>query len=141
MRPIAARKPRWAGRCSVAGPIDEVLAFFREWATVEEMAASFRARFTPQTVWENIGAATTTGPEEAVALLDGLNAKAGITRGEVIVHHVAAAGDVVLTERTDIFYRADGGLAASIRVMGAFEMDGPRILGWRDYFDPRGLMD
>jgi limonene-1,2-epoxide hydrolase len=125
----------------VAGPIDEVLAFFREWATVEEMARSFRARFTPETVWENVGAATTVGAEEAVALLDGLNAKAGIVRGEVVVHQISAAGNAVLTERTDIFYRADGGTAASIRVMGAFDMDGPKILGWRDYFDPRGLMD
>jgi limonene-1,2-epoxide hydrolase len=123
------------------GPIDEVLAFFREWATTPEMVASFRARFTPQTVWENIGAARTVGAEEAVALLDALNDKAGITEGEVVVHHIAAAGPIVLTERTDIFYRADGGLAVSIRVMGAFEMDGPKILGWRDYFDPRGLMD
>jgi limonene-1,2-epoxide hydrolase len=125
----------------MSGPIDEVLAFFREWATTPEMVASFRARFTPQTVWENVGAARTVGAEEAVALLDALNGKAGITEGEVVVHHIAAVGPVVLTERTDVFYRADGGLAASIRVMGVFEMDGPKILGWRDYFDPRGLMD
>jgi limonene-1,2-epoxide hydrolase len=125
----------------LAGPIEEVLAFVSEWATVPEMRRSFLARFTPETVWENVGAATTVGGEEAVALLDALNAKEGIVRGEVIVHNIAAAGNVVQTERTDIFYRADDSVAASIRVMGIFEMDGSRILGWRDYFDPRGLMD
>ncbi len=125
----------------MAGPIDEVLAFLGEWKTVPEMRASFLRRFTPETVWENVGAARTVGGEEAVALLDALNAGAGIVSGEVVVHNIAAAGNVVHTERTDIFYRADGSLVASIRVMGILEMDGPTILGWREYFDPRGLMD
>lgn len=121
--------------------IEEVLTFFREWATVPEMREAFLRRFTPETIWENVGASRTVGGEEAVALLDALNQKEGIVRGEVIVHNVAAAGNVVHTERTDIFHRADDSLAASIRVMGIFEMDGSRILGWREYFDPRGLME
>src|SRR3546814_5130302 len=85
--------------------IEEVLTFFREWATVPEMREAFLRRFTPETRWENVGASRTVGGEEAVALLDALNQKEGIVRGEVIVHNVAAAGNVVHTERTDIFHR------------------------------------
>lgn len=125
----------------MAEPIDEVRAFCAEWATVPDMRRSFMARLADDAVWENVGAARTVGPEQAVALLDALNAKEGIVRGEVIMHNISADGNVVLTERTDIFYRADDSLAASIRVMGVFEMDGPKITGWRDYFDPRGLID
>jgi limonene-1,2-epoxide hydrolase len=122
-------------------PIEEVLTFFKEWATVPEMDASFRRRIAPDAVWENVGASRTVGGEESADLLAALNSQSGIVRGEVVVHNIGAAGNVVFTERTDIFYRADDSLVASIRVMGIFEMDGPTILGWREYFDPRGLME
>ncbi len=120
-------------------PIDEVLGFFAEWATVPMMLASMRARFTDATVWENVGLATTVGAEAAVAFMDGFNKQFDIVRGEVVVDHIAAVGNFVLTERTDIFYRADNSVAASIRLMGVFEMDGPRIVKWRDYFDTKGF--
>jgi limonene-1,2-epoxide hydrolase len=120
-------------------PIDEVLAFFEEWATVPMMLASMRARFTDATIWENVGLSTTVGAEQAVAFMDGFNKQLDITRGEVVVDHIAAAGNVVLTERTDIFYRADGSTAVSIKLMGVFEMDGAKIIKWRDYFDTKGF--
>ena len=44
-------------------------------------------------------------------------------------------GNVVLTERTDNFHDKDGNLSVSLVLMGRFEMDGPRIVSWRDYFD------
>lgn len=51
------------------------------------------------------------------------------------VHAIAANGNTVLTERTDIFHFKDGRRAA-IRVMGTFDLDADsRIIGWRDYFD------
>ncbi|WP_426166966.1 limonene-1,2-epoxide hydrolase family protein [Sandarakinorhabdus sp. DWP1-3-1] len=49
------------------------------------------------------------------------------------IHHIAAAGNVVLTERTDML--RFGGQDVSIRVMGAFEIRGGKIAVWRDYFD------
>jgi limonene-1,2-epoxide hydrolase len=120
-------------------PTEEVLAFFDEWQTIPQMRASMLARFIPETVWENVGVSTTVGADQAVAFMDGFNAQFQVVRGEVIVHHIAAAGNAVLTERTDRFYRADGGVAASIKLMGVFEMDGPKILSWRDYFDTKGF--
>ena len=58
-----------------------------------------------------------------------------IETGEVIVHHVASDGNVVLTERTDNFRDKDGKLLISINLMGITEMDGDKIVSWRDYFD------
>lgn len=49
------------------------------------------------------------------------------------VRHIAAQGDVVLTERVDTF--VTGGRTMSIPVMGAFELRAGKIAAWRDYFD------
>ena len=114
----------------------EVLAFFDEWKpTLADMLASMERRFTDQTVWENVGISKTTGFAEAKAFMDGFAQMYPIESGEVIVHHVASNGNVVLTERTDNFHARDGTLLVSIKLMGVFEMDGPMIVSWRDYFD------
>jgi limonene-1,2-epoxide hydrolase len=53
---------------------------------------------------------------------------------EFEVHHLAVAGKVVLTERTDRFVMGDK--TAALPVMGAFEVgDDGLITAWRDYFD------
>ncbi len=114
----------------------EVLAFFDEWKpTLADMLASMETRFTDTTVWENHGVSRTVGFAEAKAFMDGFARIKPIESGEVIVHHAAAVGNVVLTERTDNFYDKDGTLIVSLVLMGRFEMDGPRIVSWRDYFD------
>lgn len=119
-------------------PIDEVLAFFAEWVTVDRMREAMRDRFTPETVWENVGIATTIGIEQGIAFSDGFLAQFGVARGEVVIDHIAASGQSVLTERSDIFYDAAGTQLMSIKLMGILEMDGPRILRWRDYCDTKG---
>ncbi|MFC8181763.1 limonene-1,2-epoxide hydrolase family protein [Rhodococcus sp. NPDC057297] len=47
---------------------------------------------------------------------------------------LASAGDVVLTERLDIFAAADGKRIA-IPLMGSFRIKDGLIAEWRDYFD------
>ncbi|ARU17660.1 limonene-1,2-epoxide hydrolase family protein [Croceicoccus marinus] len=114
----------------------EVLAFFEEWKpTLGDMLASMERRFTDRTVWENVGISKTTGFAEAKAFMDGFAQMYPIESGEVIVHHVASDGNVVLTERTDNFHDKNGQLLVSIKLMGIFEMDGDKIVSWRDYFD------
>lgn len=49
-------------------------------------------------------------------------------------HHIAANGNVVMTERTDWFEMK--GKRRVIRVMGVFELNADgKIAKWRDYFD------
>lgn len=117
-------------------PMTEVLAFFGEWKpALADMLASMERRFTDHTVWENVGISKTTGYAEAKAFMDGFAQMKPIEWGEVIVHHIAANGNVVLTDRTDNFYDKAGNLVVSIPLMGVFEMDGDKIVAWRDYFD------
>ena len=52
---------------------------------------------------------------------------------EARTHHIAADGNVVLTERTDVLRR--GAWEAEFWVCGTFEVEAGRIVLWRDYFD------
>lgn len=49
------------------------------------------------------------------------------------IRHIAGAGDVVLTERTDVV--GAGGRAMPVPLMGVFEVRDGKIAHWRDYFD------
>lgn len=122
------------------GPLDEVLAFFRESSgSHEDMLSAIQRRFTADTRWENVGVATTIGIDQASQFIQGFLGRIPFERCAVVVHHAAATGDVVLTERSDIFYGPDGQEMLSLRLMRALEMNGPHIVAWRDYFDTSGL--
>lgn len=94
-----------------------------------------RRWFTSESVWINEGLAITTGIEEAIAMIDGLEKSAGIATVRVEMLAIAADGNRVLTERLDRFERADGSEIGAAKVMGIFELDGDKIVAWRDYFD------
>jgi len=52
------------------------------------------------------------------------------------VDNIAAAGDVVLTERTETFtHRAGIKPGFELPVMGVFEFRDGKITAWRDYFE------
>jgi limonene-1,2-epoxide hydrolase len=120
----------------MSDPVSEVLAFFQEWKPMmADMLASMEKRFTDATIWENVGLSRTTGYAEAEAFMLSFAQSVPIIWGEVSVHHIAAAGNVVLTERTDTFYDRENNSVLSIPLMGVLEMDGHKIVAWRDYFD------
>ncbi|WP_263408336.1 limonene-1,2-epoxide hydrolase family protein [Terriglobus tenax] len=112
--------------------------------TVSDFCATFfedggrpavRRWFTPNTRWVNEGLAVTKGVEEAIALIDGLGASMGIATVRIDILAIAADGSRVLTERLDRFERADGSEIGRAMVMGIFEIEGDKIIEWRDYFD------
>jgi limonene-1,2-epoxide hydrolase len=120
----------------MTSPVEEVLAFFKEWEMDNDaFLAAVEKRFDADSIWENVGLATTTGFAEAKAFLDGFAATFNYVRAAVEVHHIAAHGNVVLTERNDRFYDAASSCVLDIRLMGVFEMEGGKIRKWRDYFD------
>ncbi len=115
-------------------PIEIVTAFCATFPE-DDGKAAIRRYFTPDTVWINEGISKTTGIEEAIAFLGRPNRSPSIAAVHFDILAIAADGNRVLTERLDRFVRADGSEIAAIRVMGIFEVEGDRIVAWRDYAD------
>lgn len=123
------------------GPTETVNAFFAECGRSHEaMLGAVRRYFTPATVWENVGMATTTGPDEAIALIGDFRESMGMETLRVEMLAGAEQGNKLLTERVDYIVRADGSVAGEIRLMGVLEVRDGHILAWRDYFDTAGLL-
>jgi limonene-1,2-epoxide hydrolase len=125
----------------MAGEIAAVEAFLAMWSEPGGLDAAIRLYFREDTVWENVGMATTTGVDEALALNAGLEGNFGIASIGVENLAVAQVGNKVLTERIDTMLGAGGTVIGAFPVMGIFEMDGDKIAAWRDYFDTKGAFD
>ncbi|MCC5067082.1 limonene-1,2-epoxide hydrolase [Xanthomonas campestris] len=95
--------------------------------------------FTPETRWVTEGVTVTTGVDEAIAMIDELEASMGISTVHFDVLAIAADGSRVLTERVDRFERADGTEIGRVNLMGIFEVKGSKIVAWRDYLDVNAL--
>src|SRR5689334_10643386 len=87
---------------------DTVLAFLKMWEEPGGLDQSFRDYFTPGTVWENVGLATTTGIDEAIALNAQLGSVIAMDTIRVDTLTIAEAGNKVLTERIDHMVDRDG---------------------------------
>ena len=118
-------------------PTETVTAFCAEWGKNKQaMFDSFRSYFTPTTVWENVGLATTTGVDEALTLMQSFE---GVETIRVDMVNIVANGNLVLTERVDTMVGADGKDVLGFRLMGIFEVEGGKITAWRDYFDTAAM--
>lgn len=122
----------------MATPVETVTEFLAAWERPGGFGDACQRWFTPDTVWENIGMSKTTGPEEAAALFANMGNGSPLTM-RVDNLHVVADDGTVLTERVDHVLGPDGQPAMSIRVMGTFEVEGEKIVAWRDYFDTAGF--
>lgn len=92
--------------------------------------------FTDDATYHNIPMEPVTGKDAIRATI------AGFATGNQIefrVLHIAAAGDVVLTERVDVFTLPDA-RTIELPVSGTFELRDGKIAAWRDYFDLNMLM-
>jgi limonene-1,2-epoxide hydrolase len=85
--------------------------------------------------WQNVGFPTIRGRERVSKVFRGGQ---GRMRFEAIVHRIAAEGDTVLTERTDVL--EFGPVRIQFWVCGVFEVNAGRITLWRDYFDKLGFL-
>ncbi len=100
---------------------------------------AIRKWFTPETVWTNVGISTTTGIDQAIGMVDELEKSMGIATVRIEMLAIAADGNRVLTERLDIFQRADGSEIGRVTLMGIYEIEADRIVAWRDYVDVNAI--
>jgi limonene-1,2-epoxide hydrolase len=87
--------------------------------------------FTDDAVYHNIPIAPVNGKEAIRQTIAGFTT--GVQQVTFRVLHIAAAGDIVLTERVDVF--DFGASTIELPVSGTFELRDGKIAAWRDYFD------
>lgn len=119
----------------MATPSEVVTTFLALWDKPGGLDQSFRDYFNADTVWINVGMATTTGPDEAIALNAHLASAMGLATIRVENLAVAETGNKVLTERIDWILDKNGEAVMKVPVMGIFEIEDGKITAWRDYFD------
>ncbi len=110
-------------------PSETVRAFCAAWA--DRDIDAIMAFFTSDAIYHNIPIDPIQGHDAIHATISMFTA--GTERIEFQVRHLAADGNIVLTERLDVFHRA--GSTVSLPVMGTFEIVDGKIAAWRDYFD------
>jgi len=117
-------------------PITIVEDFLASWMPDRHsIHAAIRRHFTDATVYENVGLSVTTGPEEAITLMERFRKAKGMEAIRIEVLGIAASGGTVLTERVDHLIDAEGNDYHAGRCMGVFEVTDGKITAWRDYFD------
>ena len=101
----------------------------------EEQAEAAVALLAPDVVWRNTGMPTVRGRRVGGMLLDMERRRIGF---RVDLHHVAADGAVVLTERTDYLrYRR---WESAFWVCGTLVVENGLITLWDDHFSPGNLL-
>jgi limonene-1,2-epoxide hydrolase len=115
-------------------PAELVRRFCAVWADGDLDA--IMAFFADDAVYHNIPVAPVRGRDAIRETIAGFTA--GVDKLEFRVTNLAANGDVVLTERVDVFVTGDRSI--ELPVMGTFEVAGGRITAWRDYFDLNQFM-
>jgi limonene-1,2-epoxide hydrolase len=106
---------------------------------VREFCSAFRGKdlatierlLDDKAVYHNIGMEPSVGKEASIASIKGFFDMFESLEFKVL--HLAADGDTVLTERTDVM--TVNGVAAPVPVMGAMQVRDGLIVAWRDYFD------
>ena len=87
--------------------------------------------FTDDAIYHNIPVDPAVGKEAIKATFAMFTT--GVERIEFRLLNIAADGDTVLTERTDVFVLPN--VTIELPVMGTFEVRDGKIAKWRDYFD------
>ncbi len=88
--------------------------------------------FAEDGVYHNMPMAPLEGREAIRGFLTGF--LSGVESAEFQIKNIATSGNVVITERVDVF-RLTNGREGAFPVAGIFEIRDGKIAAWRDYFD------
>jgi limonene-1,2-epoxide hydrolase len=102
-----------------------------------EVCNKIRELFTDETVWVQPGLPTTTGADEAIAIVQSWGE--GFASYEVEIRHAASTDDAVLIERFETFRHADGSVFLTLPVVGVAEFGDGKITAWREFYDSAAL--
>ena len=116
-------------------PIEVVRRFCAVWSNGDP--GEIAEFFTDDAVYHNIPMDPITGRNTIKPFIAGF--AGGAEQIDFRVRNIVADGNVVLTERVDVFVMPNG--KVELPVMGTFEVRDGKIAAWRDYFDMKQFMD
>ena len=110
-------------------PLETVTRFCEAWSRLDlDEIVGF---LSDDAVYHNIPVDPVVGPEGIRGIFAMFTT--GVDSIEFQVKNIAANGNVVLTERVDVFVLPH--VTVELPVMGTFEVRDGKIAAWRDYFD------
>ncbi len=112
----------------LADPVAVVRRFFD--LLIAQEAAAAAELLADDVEWRNTGLPTLRGGRRVGGILRDMEQRRISFSAEL--HHVAADGDIVLTERTD--YLGRGRFRTDFWVCGTFRVEDGRIALWDDHF-------
>ena len=113
-------------------PIEIAKTFFAHWSA-DRMEEAL-AMLSDDVLYDNVPFPNIVGREGVRKFHIDFGFGTGF-RAEFKVVNIAASGNVVLSERIDVFFHTSGG-TITLPVMGTITVEEGMITVWRDYFDP-----
>ena len=103
---------------------------------VEPTIASWRDHAAPDLVWWNSARGAVEGLDACLEAIGGFYQALNVDHVEVPIKSIVSDGnDLVVIERSDNSYLADGSLLAAVPVVGVVIIRDGKITEWRDYCD------
>ncbi|MGH9038346.1 MAG: limonene-1,2-epoxide hydrolase family protein [Acidimicrobiia bacterium] len=119
-----------------------VESFFKAWegGTYAELRGAYDDHLADDCLYENSGLPPCPGKAAALALIDGIQVVTDIQSITAEIRGLAAAGDLVFSERVDHHFNSQGVENLTPSICGVMEVRQGKIAAWRDYFDPAPLL-
>ena len=115
-----------------AEPIEIAKTFFAHWSA--NRIDDAMAMLAEDVLYDNVPFPDIVGREQVRQFHAGFGLGTSFTVDWKVMA-IAAAGNVVLNERVDVFKHVNGG-TITLPVMGTVTVEDGMITVWRDYFDP-----
>jgi len=113
-------------------PEEVVRAELDAWSTLDVDA--IMSHFAVDAIWDDPSHGPITGHDNIRKAVEGFVAR--MSAADMEVRHLLVGGTIVMTERVDRF--TFDGREVAAEIAGVFEIDGDKIVAWRDYFDMSG---
>ena len=101
----------------------------------DETIRAWREHCLEDFIWWNSGRGAIEGLDACIKKIEGMHGSLQYAYLRVPVKNLLASGNIVMCERVDELYYADGSLFKAIPVTGVIEFAGDKIKEWRDYCD------
>ena len=119
------------GQSEIGAPPEHIVERFLQLLSLGEIDDAVDV-LAADVVYTNVSLPTLRGRERVRRIAGASLGRPG-ARFEVYLHAISTRGGTVLTERTDVLIW--GPVRIQFWVCGRFDVEGERIVGWRDYFD------